>query len=166
MINTQEKALIPLTSDEQAEHERSKFYHICNEKFNTNKKNKYYNNYKKVTDYCHYTGKYRGAAHSICNLIYREQREIPVVLHNGSNYDFHLIIKELAKRFRTNIKCLEENTEKYIPLSIPLKVTNNGGKIVVYRLKVIDSFRFMNTSLASLTDNLSKTVTLAKKKTI
>ena len=166
MINTQKKALIPLTSDEQAEHERSKFCHICNGKFNTNKKNKYYNNYKKVIDHCHYTEKYRGAAHSICNLRYWEQRESPVVLHNGSNYDFHLIIKELAKKFRTNIKCLEENTEKYIPFSIPLKVTNNGGKIVVYRLKFIDSFRFMNTSLANLTDNLSKTVRLAKEETI
>ena len=25
-------------------------------------------NYEKVRDHCHYTGKYRDAAHSICNL--------------------------------------------------------------------------------------------------
>ena len=39
---------------------------------------------KKVRDHCHYTGKYRGAAHSICNLRYKIPREIPVVFHNGS----------------------------------------------------------------------------------
>ena len=64
------------------------------------------------------------------------------------------------------MKCLGESTEKYIPFSILLKVTNDGGKIVVYRLKFIDSFRFMNTSLENLADNLSKTVRLAKKETI
>ena len=40
-------------------------------------------NYQKVRDHCHYAGKYRGAAHSICNLKI-----------NGSNYDYHFIIKE------------------------------------------------------------------------
>ena len=47
----------------------------------------------KVRDHCHYTGKFRGVAHSICNLRYKTPREIPVVLHNGSTYDYHFIIK-------------------------------------------------------------------------
>ena len=47
-----------------------------------------------------------------------------------------------------------------------MKVTNNGGKIVVYRLKVIDTFRFMNTSLANHTNNLSESVRLVKKETM
>ena len=47
-------------------------------------------------DHDHYTGKYRGAAHSICNLRYTTQEDIPVVIHNGSNYDFHLIIELLS----------------------------------------------------------------------
>ena len=42
-------------------------------------------NYWKFRDYCHYTGKYRGAAHSICNLKYNVPNEIPVVFHNYSN---------------------------------------------------------------------------------
>ena len=33
----------------------------------------------KVRDHCHYTGKYRGAAHSICNLKYQTPKEVPVV---------------------------------------------------------------------------------------
>ena len=47
---------------------------------------------------CHYTGKYRGAAHDICILRYKTPTEIPVVFHNGSTYDCHFIIKELAKK--------------------------------------------------------------------
>ena len=50
-------------------------------------------NYRKVSDDCHYTGKYRGAAHSICNLKFRVPNEITVVFDNGSNYDYHFIIK-------------------------------------------------------------------------
>ena len=56
-------------------------------------------NYRKVRDHCQYTGKYRGAAHSICNLKYYLPQESPVVFHNGSNYDYHFIIKELANEF-------------------------------------------------------------------
>ena len=58
-----------------------------------------YKNYKKVSDHCHFTGKYRGTAHSICNLRYRIPQEVPVIFHNGSKYDHHLIIKELAEEF-------------------------------------------------------------------
>ena len=59
-------------------------------------------------------GKYRGAAHNICNLRYKIPKEIPVVFHNGSTYDYHFIIKELVKEFNGNFECLGENTEKYI----------------------------------------------------
>ena len=49
--------------------------------------------HKKVRDHCHFAGKFRGAAHSICNLRYKVPREIPVKIHNGSKYDYHFIIK-------------------------------------------------------------------------
>ena len=55
-------------------------------------------NYGKVKDYWHYTGKYRGAAHSICNLKYSIPKEIHVVFHNGLNYDHHFNIEKLAKK--------------------------------------------------------------------
>ena len=51
----------------------------------------------KVRGHCYYTGEYRGAAHSICKLKYSIPKEIPVLLHNVSNNDYHLIIKELAE---------------------------------------------------------------------
>ena len=49
--------------------------------------------YCKVRDRCHYTGEYRGAAHSICNLKYSVPKKIPISFHYGSNYSYHFIIK-------------------------------------------------------------------------
>ena len=43
------------------------------------------------------TGKYRGAAHDICNLRYKTPKELPVVFHISSTYDYYFIINELAK---------------------------------------------------------------------
>ena len=67
---------------------------------------------KKVRDHCHYTGSFRGAAHSICNLNCKLPQEIPVKIHNGSKYDYHFMIKELAEEFKGEFECLGENTEK------------------------------------------------------
>ena len=53
--------------------------------------------YRKVRDHCHYTGEYRGTAHSICNLKYSVPKEVPLVFDNGSNYDYRFIIIELAE---------------------------------------------------------------------
>ena len=50
-------------------------------------------NYRKVRDHCYYEGKYRGSAHNTCNLRFNVPNEIPVVFHNGSNYDYYFIIK-------------------------------------------------------------------------
>ena len=44
---------------------------------------------KKVRDHCHFTGNFRGAAHSICNLRYKVPHGISVKIHNGSKYDHH-----------------------------------------------------------------------------
>ena len=73
-------------------HNEHKVCYICKKRFSTDGDKKYF----KVKDHCHYTGKYRGAAHDICNLRYKTAKEIPVVFHNGSAYDYHFIIKELA----------------------------------------------------------------------
>ena len=75
----------------------------------------------KDRNHCHYTGKYRGASHSVCNPRYKVVKEIPVVFHNGSVYDYHFIIKYLAKEFCDHFECLGENIEKYINFSVPLK---------------------------------------------
>ena len=104
-------------------------------------------------------GRYRGAAHNICNLRYRIPKEIPIVFHNGSTYDYHFIIKELVKEFDGNFECLGENSEKYITFSVPLKkeIKNKNKTIeMTYKIKFTDSCRFMSTSLSKLVDNLSE----------
>ena len=115
----------------------------------------------KVKDNYHYMGKYRGAAHNICNLRYKIPKEIPIVFHNGSTYDYHFIIKELVKEFDENFECLGENTEKYITFSVPVKKKNKNKKKIIeitYKIKFIDSYRFMSTSLAKLIGNLSERI--------
>ena len=74
----------------------NKKYVICAKKsFVWIKMIKNYINKRKVKDHCHYTGKFRGAAHSICNLNYNDQKEIPIINHNVS-YDTHFILNQLA----------------------------------------------------------------------
>ena len=65
------------------------------------------------------------------------------------------IIKELAKEFKGKFECLGENTEKYITISFPIEKEGDDGKPIVYKIKFIDSFRFVFTSLSNLVDSLS-----------
>ena len=111
---------------------------------------------EKVKDHCHYTGKFRGAAHSFCNLRCKAQQEIPVKIHIGSKYDYYFIIKELAEEFKGQFECLGENTEKYITSSVPIKKENEDGKTITYKIKFIDTSRFMQSKLSDLNDNLSE----------
>ena len=113
-------------------------------------------NYK-VRDDCHYTGKYRAPAHNICNLRYKIPKEVPVVFHNGSTYDYHFIIKGLVKEFDGNFQCLGENTEKYTTFSAPIKKKIENKNIeITYKIKFIDSYRFMSMPLSKFMDNLSE----------
>ena len=54
------------------------------------------------------------------------------------------------------MECLGENTENYITFSVAIKKKLDNGKTITYKLKFIDSFRFMSSSLSSLVDNLSE----------
>ena len=116
IINYEKKKMIPLSKEEKINYNKQEICYICKKEFDTSNKKHY-----KVRDHCHYTGKYRGAAHNICNLRYKIPKEIPVVFQNGSTSDYHFIIKELVKEFNGNFECLGENTEKYKTLSVPIK---------------------------------------------
>ena len=95
IIDYEKKEMTPLTNEENKSYEKQKFCYICKKEFSTDDNKKY----QKVTDHCHYTRKFRGAAHDICNLRYKTPKEILIVFHNGSTYDYHFIIKHLAKEF-------------------------------------------------------------------
>ena len=148
--------MIPLTKKEEKIHNKKKVCYICKKRFTTDDNNK---TYHKVRDHCHYTRKYGGAVHDNSNLRWKIPNEIPVVLHNGSTYDYHFIIRELAEECEEELECLGENTEKYTTFSVPIKKEiTKKDKItkISFKIKFIDSYRFMSTSLSNLVSTLSK----------
>ena len=95
--------------------------------------------------HCPLTGDFRGATHSICNLLLRikpENVRIPVVFHNLKGYDSHLILSHI-KKCHGDVDVIPNNTEKYTSFSF-------GGATF------IDSCQFMQASLDSLAKNLEK----------
>ena len=111
----EKKEMTPLTNEEKETYKNQKICFICEKEFSTDKKN------LKVRDHCHYTGKYRGAAHSYCNLRHKIPKEIPVVFHNGSTYDYHFITEQLAKQFKVSFDCLGETLKNILLFLYQLK---------------------------------------------
>ena len=114
----------------------------------------------KVIDHCHFTGRYRGAAHKNCNLNYRKPKYPPVAFHNLGGYDSHLFIKELGFT-EGDINCIPNNEEKYISFTKTIQVgsyMSKEGQIkpLHHHIRFIDSFKFMAASLDSLVNNLPK----------
>ena len=145
-----EKPMDPLTKKQWKKYKRSTKCHICYKPFiQTN---------LKVRDHCHYTGFYRGPAHTLCNLRYKIPSYIPVVFHNLSGYDAHLFIRELGAH-TSEMGVIAKNKEDYISFSIKVPVDsyidkNGEEKDKLIELRFIDSFKFMSSSLDSLTKNL------------
>ena len=116
----------------------------------------------RVRDHCHFTGKYRGAAHNKCNLICRKPRVIPVIFHNLQGYDAHVFIKELAK-IPGKLVCIPSTEEKYISFSKHIKVgeyidrKTKKIKKITFEIRFIDSLKFQKASLAHLVSNLQTT---------
>ena len=140
----------PLTKKQWKRYKRSTKCHICYKPFTQTN--------LKVRDHCHYTGLYRGPAHSLCNLRYKIPCYIPVLFHNLSGYDAHLFIRELGGH-TSDMEVITKNKEDYISFSIKVPVdsyTNKNGeeKDKLIELRFIDSFKFMSSSLDSLTKNL------------
>ena len=44
---------------------------------------------------------------------------------------------------------------KYVTFSVPIMKECDGGKTITYKVRFIDKFRFMSTSLLELVDNMS-----------
>ena len=150
-----EKPMKPLTPKEMDRYKRSERCHICFKPFKEDK--------PKVRHHCHYTGRYRGPAHTKCNLQYKIPSYIPIVFHNLSGYDAHLFIKELAasSTYGAKMGVITKNKEDYISFSIKVEVDkyidkNGIEKSKEIKLRFIDSFKFMSSSLDSLVNNLAR----------
>ena len=63
IINYEKKRMIPLAKEEKIYHNEQEICYISKKEFDKSDKK-----HCKVRYHCHYTGKYRGAAHNICNL--------------------------------------------------------------------------------------------------
>ena len=75
-----------LTKEEEKDFQSAAFCHICEEELSIDKKT---NKFVKVKDHCHFTGKYRGAAHNQCNLLCRKPLILPVIFHKDMMTSFH-----------------------------------------------------------------------------
>ena len=102
-----------LTKEEEKDFQSASFCHICEEELSIDKKT---NKIDKVRDHCHFTGKYRGAAHNQCNLLCRKPLILPVIFHNLQVYDAHLFIKKLG-RVQGDLFSIPSTEEKYITFS-------------------------------------------------
>ena len=122
-----------MTPSDWKRHKNDNICHICQKPIVS----------KKCRDHCHITGKYRGPAHSECNLQFNyKYYKIPIFIHNSKGYDTHLIMQQIAKYNDKKIECIPKTEEQYITFSI--------GK-----LQFLDSLAFMNSSLSKLIDNLA-----------
>ena len=106
-----------------------------------------------MRDHCHFTGKYRGAAHNECNLKCRKPLILPVIFHVLQGYDAHLFIKQLAK-VPGDLSSIPTTEEKYITFSKFIAVDQYYSK--KQEIRFIDSFKFLQTSLEKLVENLVK----------
>ena len=140
---------LKLTPSEQESFNKEKICHVCKKELLTDK----------VRDYCHFTGQYREAAHNSCNLRCRKPMILPVIFHNLQGYDAYLFLKQLST-VPGVLNCMPSTEKKYISFSKKIKVDeyrskHNGDSVSLYfELRFIDSYKFLQTSLANLVGNL------------
>ena len=132
-------------------YDNSNLCHICNEELDKDR----------VRDCFHLSGKFRGAAHEICNLKYKVPKFFPVAFHNLSDYDSHLFIKTLGNS-QGDISCITNNAENYISFTkqviVDKYVKEEGNEVNIKREFIfIDSLRFIASSLYELSSNLKLT---------
>ena len=115
----------------------------------------------KVKDHCHLTGKYRGPAHSKCNINVTQKQNnfIPFIFHNFSNYDCHMFCKTLVdkKKDKVDFEIITKTSDEYISVTYGC-------------IRFIDSYRFLSSGLdnlvITLVDNSNKKLRNLKKETV
>ena len=159
-LSLPKKEMNPLSSKEWKKFHESKVCWLCRGKFGEK-------GLSKVRDHCHYTGKFRGAAHQSCNLQFQRPKFTPVFFHNLQNYDAHLFVRALGLMDEVlSISCIPNNDEKYISFSLKFELnrfmkwdpkTEKWKEIIVkHEIRFLDSFKFTLAGLEGLVKNLSR----------
>ena len=108
IINKHFNKKLKMTIQDENNYQNSQDSLICNAKLDEDK--------DKVRDHCHITGKYRGAAHSQCNLKLKIPRKIPIIFHNLEGYDGHLIFRKLNYFKEIDIQVIPKTNQKYMSI--------------------------------------------------
>ena len=159
-LSLPKKEMIPLNSEEWKKFRESEVCWLCKKKFGEK-------TLSKVRDHCHYTGKFRGAAHQSCNLKFQRPKFTPVFFHNLQNYDAHLFVRALGLMDEVlSIKCIPNNDEKYISFSLKFELkritkwdfkTEEWKEVVVkHEIRFLDSLKFTLSGLEGLVKSLSR----------
>ena len=110
-----------------------------------------------MRDHCHIVGRYRGAAHNECNLMYRISKsgwKLPVVMHNLKGYDGQLTVKALKSEFG-KVRMIPHNMEKYLSLTVGQLIFIDSFQLTPKCLDVLaktladDEFRYLRESCIS-----------------
>ena len=159
-LSLPKKEMIPLSSEEWKKFRESEVCWLCKGKFGEK-------TFSKVRDHCHYTGKFRGAAHQSCNLKFKRPKFTPVFFHNLQNYDAHLFVRALGLMDEVlSISCIPNNNEKYISFSLKFelkRITKWDPRkeewievVIPHEIRFLDSFKFTLSRLEGLVKNLSR----------
>lgn len=140
--------MVELTAEQLLNHNTTQTCFICHKTFT--------NDDKRVMDHNHFTGIYRGTAHSHCNLNYIDFNIVPVIFHNLSGYDSHFIIEKLVTTFDGKVDCLPITKESYISFTKHVFDTGKGDKKGCVKYRFLDSFKFLNSSIDKLSSYLTQ----------
>ena len=133
IINNHFNKKLKMTIEDENNYQNSQDCWICNEKLDKDK----------VRDHCHITGKYRGAAHSQCNLKLKIPKKLPIIFHNLEGYDGHIIFKELNNFNNIDIQVIPKTSERYMSIII--------NRNIIF----LDSLQFCKEKLDKLASNLN-----------
>lgn len=138
--------MMELTAEECENFKNADRCHMCKKRFLSTE--------ARVRDHCHRTIHFWGATHSSCNLNYRSSRLIPVIFHNLSDYDAHVIIRNMTNCLEGKIELLPITKERYILFTKYMSYSDNRRLNI--KLRFIDSFKFLGTSLDKLASYLTR----------
>ena len=125
-------------------------------------KNKIISKNKKVIhhDHCLPKDNILGYICQNCNLQIKNKKEIPIIFHNGMNYDNSILLNGMSK-FKPTINCIGITSEKFKSIEFKFKkyeMDDDGEAHEIksnYSLRVIDSYNMIMGSLNSLSTNLN-----------